>query len=1026
MSMRRTVCLVVAIAIAILAGSTSVDARPALVSSAVSAPSGVVEVSQAVHSDVSEPLSSVVAANSPSAIGAESSAHPARSLGKSVTTDQTPSVDSSTPESVTGGVDGPMPSPLANFEGTSNLDGVYPPDPNGDIGPNNYVQIVNTNTNIFTRSGVSILGAFPNNTFFTGFGGACETHNDGDPIVKYDRIADRWIISQFAVGPTAPFFECVAVSRTSDPTGAYARYAFPYTFFPDYPKLTVWPDGYYAAFAKFDAITKSFIGPEICAFDRARMLAALPATQQCRAVPALFNDLVLPSDLDGSTLPPIGAPNHLVGLNFGASPGNQLQYWDFHVDWAVPGNSSLSGPTLLSTDPYSISCGGNPDTPCVPQPGTGQRLDSLGDRIMWRVAYRNFGDHESLTASHTVSVGAGVLGVRWYEIRLPGGVPAVFQQGTLNPGDTVSRWMGSVAMDHSGDLAVGYSVSGSNVFPGIRYSGRLVGDPAGTLPQTETTLIAGTGAQTGVDGRWGDYSAMQIDPTDDCTFWYTNEYIATTGDRTWRTRIGSLRFPSCTSAPNAPTGVMASAGPGSAAVSWSAAVQIGTSPITGYTVTANPSAGSPASCTTIPTTVCVFPGLTNGTPYTFTVTATTAVGTSVASSSSAPVTPGLQFTPLVSARLMDTRPDGVTIDHQFESGGPIGQGQTIDLTVINRGGVPGSGVGAVALNVTATGPTAAGFMTVFPTGVTRPLSSNLNFVSGETTPNMVIVPVGAGGEVSIFNNSGATQAIVDVLGWFPTGAGITPLTPARLMDTRPDGVTIDHQFEGGGPIGQGQTVDLTVAARGGVGASGVGAVVLNVTATAPTGAGFMTVFPTGVPRPLSSNLNFVPGETTPNMVIVPVGAGGQVSIYNNSGSTQVIVDVLGWFPTGQGVAPLVPARLMDTRPGGSTVDGQFAGLGPIGSGQTVNLTVIGRGGLAPSSVNAVVLNVTATASTGAGFMTVFPTGVPRPLSSNLNVVPGGTTPNMVIARVGAGGQVSIFNNTGSTQVIVDVLGWFPS
>ncbi len=367
-----------------------------------------------------------------------------------------------------------------------------------------------------------------------------------------------------------------------------------------------------------------------------------------------------------------------------------------------------------------------------------------------------------------------------------------------------------------------------------------------------------------------------------------------------------------------------------------------------------------------------------------------------------------------------------TIDGQFAAIGPIGQQDSIDLTVVGRGGVPATGVGAVALNVTATNPTNASFLTVWPTGASRPLASNLNFSIGQTVPNMVIVPVGANGQISIYNNTGGVDVIVDVLGWFPTGNSYTGLTPARLMDTRPGTSTIDSQFAALGPIGQAGSTNLTVVGRGGVPASGVGAVALNVTATNPTIGSFLTVYPAGAERPLASNLNYELGQTVPNMVIVPVGANGQISIYNNSGSVDVVVDVLGWFPTGNSYTGLTPARLMDTRPGTPTIDSQFAALGPIGQAGSTNLTVVGRGGVPASGVGAVALNVTATNPSNGSFLTVYPAGADRPLASNLNYGAGQTVPNMVIVPVGVNGQVSIYNNTGSVDVVVDVLGWFPA
>ncbi len=386
--------------------------------------------------------------------------------------------------------------------------------------------------------------------------------------------------------------------------------------------------------------------------------------------------------------------------------------------------------------------------------------------------------------------------------------------------------------------------------------------------------------------------------------------------------------------------------------------------------------------------------------------------------------PADTFHGLVPARLMDTRVGGATVDHLFEGAGALGANATTNLTISNRGGVPASGVGAVALNVTAIGTTAS-YVTVWPAGATQPNASNLNLEPGVAVPNMVIVAVGAGGQISLFNSTGNTQLLVDVLGWFPTGSSFTGLVPGRLMDTRVGGSTVDGLFQGTGPICPCSITNLTVLNRGGVPATGVGSVALNVTATDPTSDSYVTVWPTGAPQPNASNLNLRAGVTTPNMVIVAVGAGGQISLFNASGSTHLIVDVLGWFPTGASFTGLVPGRVMDTRVGGSTVDGLFQGTGPICPCSITNLTISNRGGVPSGGVGSVVLNVTATDPTSDSYVTVWPAGAPQPNASNLNLRAGVTTPNMVIVALGAGGQISLFNASGNTNLIVDVLGWFP-
>jgi hypothetical protein len=444
-----------------------------------------------------------------------------------------------------------IPATATNFDGVGNgfsgPQGTFtvnsaPPDTNGDVGPSDYVQIVNTDLAVFSKTGTVLFGPVPINTLWSGFGGLCQSDNNGDPTVKYDRIADRWIISQFAVtganGSSTPFLQCVAVSQTGDPTGAYFRYSFPYTFFPDYPKLGVWPDAYYETFNAFNAAGTSFLGGIACAYDRTKMLAGLAATQQCFNVGTTFGGL-LPSDLDGSRQPPAGSPNYVVALG---ATNTQLATWKFHVDWTTPASSTLAGPTALATSAYTLPCGGTGGT-CVPQSGTTQKLDTLGDRLMYRLAYRNFGDHESLVVNHSVTAGTGI-GVRWYELRTTAGTLSLFQQGTYAP-DASYRWMGSIAQDQAGNMGLGFSTSSSTLHPAIAYTGRLAGDAAGVMTQGEATIIAGAGSQTGGLTRWGDYSAMAVDPSDGCTFWFTSEYIPANGSFNWKTRIASFKFPGC-------------------------------------------------------------------------------------------------------------------------------------------------------------------------------------------------------------------------------------------------------------------------------------------------------------------------------------------------------------------------------------------------------------------------------------------------------------------------------------------------
>jgi hypothetical protein len=445
-----------------------------------------------------------------------------------------------------------------NFPGVGNGDygfvpNAAPPDTNGAVGATQYVQWVNESFAVFDKATSTIAAGFPKagNTLWTGFGGGCERNNDGDPIVQYDKAANRWVLTQFSVS-TTPFLQCVAVSTTSDATGTYARYAFTQPNFNDYPKLGVWPDGYYISYNMFQGNT--FVGGRACAMDRTAMLAGNPATQVCFQLGNTFGGL-LPSDLDGATAPPLGSPNPFVAFG---NDSASLDIWKFHVDFATPANSTFVH-TNIAAPAFSAACSGGGT--CIPQSGTTQQLDSLADRLMHRLAYRNFGDHESLVVNHSVTAGSSV-GIRWYEIRSPNGTPTVFQSGTYAP-DASYRWMGSIAMDKVGNIALGYSVSSSSMHPAIRYTGRVPTDALGSL-QAENTIINGAGSQSGGLNRWGDYSAMTIDPTDDCTFFYTSEYLKANGSFNWSTQIASFKFPSCNSAPPVLTTITVS--PASASV----------------------------------------------------------------------------------------------------------------------------------------------------------------------------------------------------------------------------------------------------------------------------------------------------------------------------------------------------------------------------------------------------------------------------------------------------------------------------
>ncbi len=376
------------------------------------------------------------------------------------------------------------------------------------------------------------------------------------------------------------------------------------------------------------------------------------------------------------------------------------------------------------------------------------------------------------------------------------------------------------------------------------------------------------------------------------------------------------------------------------------------------------------------------------------------------------------------ARLLDTRAGQPTVDGQFAGAGIVGPGATLNLRVTGRGGVADRCVGAVILNVTSTQADAASFVTVWPTGDARPNASNVNTAPGQDTPNLVVAKVGAGGQVSLYNNAGSSHLVADIVGWIPTGTTFVPQAPARLLDTRPGQTTVDGQFAGGGAVGPGGSIDLTVGGRAGLPSTGVAAVVVNVTSTESDTSSFVTVWPTGEGRPNASNLNTEPGQDTPNLVVAKVGAGGQISLYNNAGTGHLVADLVGWFTASSAFTSLTPARLLDTRAGQPTIDGQFSGAGRVGS-DTINLTVAGRGGVPAVGVTSVVLNVTSSEADAPSFITVWPADEPRPNASNLNTDPGQDTPNLVVARLAPNGQVSIYNNAGTGHLIVDVVAWAP-
>jgi hypothetical protein len=490
-------------------------------------------------------------------------------------------------------------------QGTANLRN--PSDNTLAVGPNHIVQIVNTRMAIFTKkgqqydtTGLVLYGPGETRNVFKGFGGGCEARNNGDAVVRYDQLADRWLIvmpifSRLPVRQDAPapnksgdpaaqsvrgqpgqpgaaariyvppppppesaglagqrppgqrpapdsgvYAMCYAVSVGADPFGPYYRYEFVRPLFPDYPRPAVWPDGYYVPTSTGDEV----IQKHACAVDRASMLEGKDATEQCIIIDGV--NFLNNADLDGKQLPPKGAPNIMIAAGGTqlkkAMEDSSLYAWSFHVDWKDPSKTKVVGPTKIAVAPYHYLCDGQL-TNCVPQPGVDRRLDAQGDKVMARLVYRRIGNRESVVAVHSVNTAGGGGGVRWYELRVDKKRNvSLYQQGTYAP-EGFYRWMASPAMDKHGNIGIGYSFGGTPHFAGQRFAGRLANDPKGTLTLGETVLVEGEAPQTNTL-RWEDYTQTAVDPSDDCTIWYVGDYLKKDAVN-YSTRIGAFRMPGC-------------------------------------------------------------------------------------------------------------------------------------------------------------------------------------------------------------------------------------------------------------------------------------------------------------------------------------------------------------------------------------------------------------------------------------------------------------------------------------------------
>jgi hypothetical protein len=941
-----------------------------------------------------------------------------------------------------------------SFEGIG--DGQYgftveyaPPDTNGAVGATQYVQWVNTYLAVFDKhTGGLLAGPMPGNVLWSGFGGGCENNNDGDPIVVYDKLANRWVLSQFSVS-TTPYLQCIAVSTTPDATGTWRRYSFQYSYFDDYPKMGVWPDGYYETFNMF--LGNTFVGSDACAYDRISMLSGASATQVCFQQSSAVGSL-LPSDLDGTTAPPANSPNYL--LTYGT---NALLLYKFHVDFHNPSSSTFTGPTSIPVAAFTPLCYGGQQ--CVPQPGTTNKLDSLADRLMYRLAYRNFGNHESLVVSHAVNVSSGG-GVRWYEIQSPSGTPVVAQQGSYAP-DSSYRWMPSIAMDKIGDLAVGYSLSSGAVYPAVAFAGRVPSDPAGAL-EAETVIMNGSGSQTGTLSRWGDYSAMTIDPVDDCTFWYTQEYLVTNGTWNWNTRIANFKFPGCSSGgyigfyPDVLSfGVQAVGTTSSAQQVTLSNYQNVSLTITSVTVTGDYLQNNNCPATLAPNSSCSINVSFRPTTSGMRSGVLTVLDSGPAGPRSATLT-GLGTIPATCT--LNTLSNGAfesgTLDCWHAGGALVPAVSTLQA----RGGSFSAQLGATGL------PEPNGDSWIYQT-VTVPAnlqSPTLTFWFWPWTHDSITydwqeaqIRDSNGNKLSqvfkIASNAqnwtyitydltaykGQTVQLYfnvheDSVGGYLTymyvddvaivegtpALRFVPVTPCRVVDTR------NARGSFGGPAITGGTARDFPLPQGGCGIPATArAYALNVTVVPRGSLSYLTVWPTGASRPVVSTLNALDGRIKADAAVVPSGSAQAVSVYA-SNTTDVVLDISGYFVQDSmalAFFPLTPCRVLDTR----NPNGPLGGPA-LQNGQQRQFPLRQGACNIPPSAQAYSLNVTAIPQEGKslGYLTAWPAGHSRPLVSTLNALTGAITANAAIIPAGSGGDILSYASGNVTDLVVDINGYF--
>ncbi len=813
-----------------------------------------------------------------------------------------------------------------------------PPDTDMAVGDTQIIEYVNISWAVFDKSGNPLIGAFDGNSLWASGipGSLCALYNSGDPIVQWDRVAHRWLLFQNVF--VSPYAMCIAISTSADATGNYYVYQFsvPGNGFPDYHKIGVWPTGYFQANNNFGVNKSGFVGSQICAYNSAKLLTGdSSAEQQCFQLNA--NDYsLLPGDVDSPTPPPAGQDEFFIG-GVGRVDTSHLSVYSYHVDFATPANSFVTGNNnsqLLSIAAFTPACYSQLHTwggKCVPQRDTSDRVDSLGDRLMYRLAYYNDTSFFPTPRQHwyvnfDVAASGGQIGVRWMEFATPQTVVSptaltILQQGTYAP-DTNWRWMGSMARDQNNDVLLGYSESGTNMYPSIFIAGRTPADALGTL-ENEVSVVAATGSQLDSSNRWGDYSAMRIDPADNCTFWYTTEYYMVTNSDHWSTRIASAKFSGCPpliaqqfvplaqpcravdTRPDHGGGgpiqggtqqefPISSAGscatmPSAALYSMNVSV-VPNGPL-GY-LTVWP-AGQPRPLAStlnsldgrIKANAAIIPAGASGEISVY-ATSTTNVIVDV-NGYFAPVSGStLAFYPLPPCRVADTRHSGYPqgLGPPSLTGGQERAFPILNATTCN---IPSSAA-AYSLNFSVVPHGPLGYMTVWPTGGSRPTVSTLNDIPGTIIANAAIVTAGASGEVSVYPTND-TDLVIDINGYFaaagPVGLSLYGVPSCRVIDTR--------------KVGSGQPfsgvlsppVDVVTA---GCGTSSLAQAYVFNASVVPYGAlGYLTLWPDAATQPVVSTLNALDGSISSNMAIVP-STNGKVDAYA-SGITQLILDISSYF-----------------------------------------------------------------------------------------------------------------------------------